>query len=106
MNTLQASRLAPVFDSGSCLWSNAELLEAPIDFEYRAKPFKYQGMKPADQVKLFKGHLEWLNLSALEGFPEVVAEILSKNPNITERRIETVSRQVARNIETLSVIVR
>lgn len=106
VNTLQASRLAPVFDSGSCLWSNAELLEAPIDFEYRAKPFKYQGMKPADQVKLFKGHLEWLNLSALEGFPEVVAEILSKNPNITERRIETVSRQVARNIETLSVIVR
>ena len=63
-------------------------------------------MKPADQVKLFKGHLELLNLSALEGFPEVVAEILSKNPNITERRIETVSRQVARNIETLSVIVR
>lgn len=106
VNTLQDTRLAPVFDSGSCLWSNAELLEAPIDFEYRAKPFKYQGMKPADQVKLFKGHLEWLNLSALEGFPEVVAEILSKNPNITERRIETVSRQVARNIEVLSVIVR
>lgn len=106
VNTLQATRLAPVFDSGSCLWSNAELLEAPIDFEYLAKPFKYQGMKPADQVKLFKGHFEWLNLSALESFPDTVAEILSKNPNITERRIETVSRQVARNIERLSAIVK
>ena len=50
--------------------------------------------------------MEWLDLSALEGFPEVVTEILSKNPNITERRIETVSRQVALNIEVLSVIVR
>ena len=38
VETLSVTRLAPVFDTGSCLWSDAELLEVPGDFLYRAKP--------------------------------------------------------------------
>lgn len=106
VETLEVTRIAPVFDTGSCLWSDAELLEAPIDFEYLAKPFKLRGMKPADQVRLFEGHFGWLDTTALEGYPERVAEILSKNPNITERRIETVANQVRKNVELLARLVR
>ena len=106
VETLQVTRIASVFDSGSCLWSNAELLDAPIDFEYRAKPFKNNGMNPADQVRLFEGHFSWLDGAALEGYPDRVREILGKNPNITERRIETVVAHVAAKIDQLLRIAR
>lgn len=104
VETLEVTRLAPVFDSGSCLWSNAELLDVPIDFEYLAKPFKYNGMRPADQVKLFAGHFDWLDADALSGYPERVGEILSANPNITERRIKTVVAHVAENVRMLLLL--
>lgn len=104
VETLKVTRIVPVFDSGSCLWSNAELLDAPIDFEYLAKPFKYNGMRPADQVKLFAGHFRWLDADALEGYPERVGEILGTNPNITERRIQTVVTHVAKNVQTLLLL--
>ena len=106
VETLKVTRIAPVFDTGSCLWSNAELLDAPIDFEYMAKPFKLRGMRPADQVELFCGWFDWLDASALAGYPERVAEILGANPNIPERRIDTVARQVRKNVETLLAIAR
>ena len=106
VETLAVTRLAPVFDSGSCLWSDAELLEAPIDFEYQAKPFKLRGMRPADQVKLFTGHFDWLDASKLEGYPERVAELLGSNPNIPESRVRTVVKQVRKNIDILLRIAR
>ncbi len=106
VETLEVTRIAPVFDTGSCLWSNAELLDAPIDFEYLAKPFKLNGMRPVDQVKLFEGCFDWFDPSSLEGYPERVAEILAVNPNITERRIATVSDHVRKNAELLARIAK
>lgn len=103
VETLEVTRLAPVFDSGSCLWSNAELLEMPIDFEYRAKPFKYGGMRPIDQLHLFEGYFGWLKPEMLEGYAEEVRAILAKNPNIPERRIDAIVAQVACRAETLSL---
>lgn len=102
VETLQVRRLAPVFDSGSCLWSNAEFLEVPADFDYRAKPFKYSGMKPFDQLRLFEGHYGWLNPAALEDFGDTVREILGKNPNIPERRIETVAIHAQQKADVLA----
>lgn len=106
VETLQVVRLAPVFDSGSCLWSDAELLEAPIDFEYKAKPFKYGGMKPYDQLRLFDGHYGWFDEATLEGFPERVGEVLGANPNIPERRIQKVVAQVAERCRVLIRVAR
>ena len=106
VETLEVTRLAPVFDTGSCLWSNAELLEAPIDFEYMAKPFKLNGMRPADQVKLFAGHFDWFDAAVFDGFAERVGEILGANPNIPQRRIDTVVRQVGKNVSQLERLVR
>lgn len=106
VETLEVTGLAPVFDTGSCLWSDAELLEVPADFLYLAKPFKRMGMKPADQVALFDGYFGWFDAAALDGFPEAVAGILGKNPNIPERRIGTIVDQVKRKIEVLDRIAR
>ncbi|MEE0027718.1 MAG: hypothetical protein U0J70_09010, partial [Atopobiaceae bacterium] len=52
VETLRGTRLAPIFDTGSCLWSDVPQLELPIDFNYTAKPFKYNGMRPYDQLQL------------------------------------------------------
>ncbi len=106
VETLEVTRLAPVFDTGSCLWSDVELLEVPGDFLYQAKPFKARGMKPADQVRLFEGYLTWLNMDALTDFPEKAQTILSKNPNIPERRIATVVGAVREKLDVLDRIAR
>ena len=105
VETLEVTRVAPVFDTGSCLWSNAERLDAPIDFEYMAKPFKYNGMRPAAQVRLFDGHFGWFDADALDGFAEQVGEILGANPNIPERRIGIVVDHVRENTELLARII-
>lgn len=106
VETLEVTRLAPVFDTGSCLWSDAELLEVPADFHYMAKPFKPNGMRPEDQVRLFEGHFDWLEIGALADYPEEVREILSRNPNMTERRIEAVASEVEKKIELLDRLTR
>lgn len=103
VETLEVTRLAPVFDTGSSLWSDAELLGIPRDFDYVAKPFK-GGMKPLDQLRLFDGRLDWYDRAALEGFPERVAQVLGSNPNIPEQRIETIVRAVEDKLRMLNVI--
>lgn len=102
VETLEVTRLAPVFDTGSCLWSDATLLEAPIDFDYIAKPFKANGMRPFEQLRLFEGYYDWLDPSALGDFPDRVREILGENPNIPERRIEAIAREVQHKTEVLA----
>jgi hypothetical protein len=106
VDTLEVTRLAPVFDTGACLWSNAEFLDQPIDFEYTAKPFKYNGMRPADQVKLFAGHFEWFDAGMLDGFADAAAEILSRNQNIPEHRIEKIRARLTQNAQTLCHLVK
>ena len=104
VETLRGIRPAPVFDTGSCLWSDQVELALPVDFRYTAKPFKAEGMRPYDQLRLFSGHLGWLDPSALDGFDTAVGEILGKNPNIAPARLEAIVGQVRSNIETLCIV--
>ena len=41
-----------------------------------------------------------------EGYPEYVAELLGANPNIPERRVQTVANQVRKNIDILLRIAK
>lgn len=102
--TLEGTRLAPVFDTGSCLWSNAVQLELPIDFAYVAKPFKYNGMRPYQQLKLFVGHLNWVSEAALVDFSTFVGETLLTNPNIPPMRIDRIVARVAQNVDDLVTV--
>lgn len=106
VETLQVTGIAPVFDSGSCLWSDVEFLEVPGDFLYMAKPFKMNGMRPADQLRLFDGYFDWLDPAMLDGYPEEVGAILSRNPNIPERRVATIVDAVRDKVALLARIAR
>lgn len=94
VETLRGTRLAPIFDTGSCLWSDVPQLELPIDFNYTAKPFKYNGMRPYDQLQLFVGHLSWVNEKALIDFCDCVGDVLGANPNIAPVRLDVIVRRV------------
>lgn len=94
VETLRGTRLAPIFDTGSCLWSDVPQLELPIDFNYTAKPFKYNGMRPYDQLQLFVGHLSWVNEKVLADFCDCVGDVLGTNPNIAPMRLDAIVRRV------------
>lgn len=98
VETLEYTRIAPIFDSGSCLWFDAETLAAPIDFEYTAKPFGISGMKPLAQLKLFNEY-DWFDPKKLDGFTDEAMSILSKNENIPVKRLDTVCAHIKENIK-------
>lgn len=106
VETLQVTRVAPVFDTGSCLWSDAEFLDVPADFLYMAKPFKMGGMRPEAQVKLFEGYFGWLDIEAVADYPETVRAVLGRSPNIPERRIAAIVAEVKKRIDALGRIAR
>ncbi len=106
VETLKVTRVAPVFDTGSCLWSDAEFLDVPADFLYMAKPFKMGGMRPEEQVKLFEGYFDWLDIEAIADYPETVRAVLGCSPNIPERRIATIVAEVKKRIDVLGHIAR
>lgn len=106
VQTLHGVRPAPIFDTGSCLWSDQTTLELPVDFCYTAKPFKREGMRPYEQLKLFAAHLDWLDPAALDGFDDEVAAVLGSNPNMGPARLDAIVAQVRRNMEALCTVAR
>ncbi|MCM1219423.1 MAG: hypothetical protein NC548_33505 [Lachnospiraceae bacterium] len=98
VETLRYTRMAPIFDTGHCLWCDVERLDSPQDYAYMAKPFGRDGMPPAKQLKLFHGR-EWFREASLQGFAEEAAAILAQNPNLPEKRIEQIIRGMRRNME-------
>lgn len=106
VETLEGTRLAPVFDTGSCLWSDAVQLELPIDYEYVAKPFRHNGMHPYEQLMLFVGQYDWVRPEALADFGDYVGDILQGNPNIPSLRIDRIVSRVRKNADDLVLASR
>lgn len=99
VNTLEY-RMAPLFDTGSSLWTHLsdEALEAGA-FGFATKPFYPE---PNRQLRLVEDY-SWLDLGRLEGFAEEAAETLSGNPRLRERA-PYVRRAVEQRIERLKII--
>lgn len=75
-------RMAPLFDSGSCLWCNTptdSLLKG--SWKFSTKPFHEDANR---QLRLVNDYA-WFNPNALEGFAAEVIEILGANPAIADR---------------------
>ena len=98
VETLEYTRIAPIFDSGTSLWCRSFMLD--LHSSYIAKPFGSKGMSPERQLNLFSG-FEWLDCLKLNGFAEDVREILSSNSNISEKRINMIVKKVEKNISAV-----
>lgn len=99
--TLDAYRIAPLFDHGCGFYARAttaELEQGPYLWE--SHPFcEY----PSQQLALVK-ELGWYDPSALEGFADDIAEVLGENPEISDRFIAAVQRQVEYQIAAVNRI--
>ena len=98
--TLRFKRIAPIYDTGMCLWCRAEKLETLPDFHYTTKPFRPKGMHPSDQMALFDRY-DWFDERALEGFADEAKAILDRNPLMPPGRSALVHLGIVRNIECL-----
>ena len=98
VETLEYTRLAPVFDTGNSLWCNVESLDVAKDYDYLAKPFG-RGLSPVRQLQLLS-RFDWFRPERLEGFAAEAGSILAGNPNMPPARIERIVAGVERQVET------
>jgi len=98
IETLKYTRMAPIYDTGRCLWCDKEELENPSDYEYMAKPFNPNGMNSKEQLKLFHG-FEWFSESKLEGFAKEAMEILALNKHLPQERRDAIIKGLQNNID-------
>lgn len=97
--TLDGYRIAPLFDHGCGFYCHAttdELESRPYAWE--SHPFREY---PSQQLALVED-LSWYDPSALEGFMDDIAAVLSENPAVNERFIAAVQRQTARQIDAVN----
>lgn len=98
--SLRYTRMAPIYDTGACLWHDKTELLRPSDYEYKAKPFGRDGMDPLKQLGLFHD-FKWFDESKLKGFPEEASEILKQNPLMSDKRREAVIKGLEHNLESV-----
>lgn len=107
-HTMQALRVAPIYDTGASLWYDRAVLARPIDFWYRPLPLiaeRSRRIHPEEQLRLMRD-FGWLDPSRLDGFAEEAREILVGNPNLDLGRLDAVTRGIQRNIETVLAYAR
>ncbi len=75
-------RVAPIFDSGTSLWLDATLSALRgKDYSFHTKPFYEDANR---QLRLVNDY-SWLDVSALEEFPQSAFRVLSQNPELVDR---------------------
>ena len=105
VDTLQM-RLAPIFDTGNCLWYGKTAREvSESDWTFISRPF---ATKPEQQLA-YAEHLEWFDSNRLEGFVEQAMEILAQSAHASEperRRFieEGLRKRVAETSAALGVL--
>ena len=103
VETLEYTRMAPIFDSGAALWSWQRHLKCSQDWDYVAPPFG-EGMEPLRQVKLFDEYARF-DASRLIGWPDEAASNLSQNDIMPQQRIEAIRDELERRCQVASATV-
>ncbi len=98
VETLDYTRMAPVYDTGACLWYDKEELQKLSDYRYVAKPFNPNGMTPENQIAMFHD-FEWFDETRLKGFVEEAYDILAKNSLMPVQRRDAVLKGLQQNID-------
>lgn len=105
VESLEYVRMAPIYDTGACLWHDRTELSRPSDYRYKAKPFGKNGMEPHEQLGLFDD-FRWFDESRLKGFVDEASEILKRNPLMHDKRRDAIIKGLERNIELVTDYIR
>ena len=96
VESLRVLGCAPLFDSGCAFFARATLSQLRAQrYFYDSHPFR---ANPYSQLALVED-LSWFEPEKLDGFTDEVAEILSKNEDLTEEFVELAVKHVQRNID-------
>ncbi|GHV85252.1 hypothetical protein AGMMS50230_08600 [Spirochaetia bacterium] len=94
--TLEAIRLAPLYDHGAAFFAKMVNEEISAKNSYlRCQSFK---SLQHDNLKLVT-NLEWLNTTAVKELPELTRELLSKNGQISVKRLDAVTTGIIDRIK-------
>lgn len=107
VETLEYTRFAPIFDTGSSLWCNKEVLNTPKDFVYLARPFapvRADGKITWPPERLLEKLTcrDWFAPERLDGFVEEAVSILGTNPNLPDERIDLIRTGLKMQISKLT----
>ncbi|MCL1948709.1 MAG: hypothetical protein FWF59_03155 [Turicibacter sp.] len=91
VDTLECLGMAPLFDSGTSLWSHRQDIGSLVP----AKPFKKSHLKQLGLVSDFS----WLDTSKLQGFNDEVYEVLNKSPLLTPGRKQQIVEAIDSRIQ-------
>lgn len=92
-------RIAPLYDQGCGFYARATAPELEHGrYLWESCPFSEY---PSQQLSLAED-FSWYDPSALDGFSDDIADVLSLNPAIDDRFIELVQAQTARQIERVN----
>lgn len=93
VETLDFTKVAPIFDNGCSLWYDENDLY--IGEFFLTKPFEEYEQ---DQIHLVKD-FSWLDIRKLDGFTNEVREILTSNELLTPTRIDKIILEIEKRIE-------
>ena len=102
VNTLQYIGMAPVYDSGTSLWSDTFELMISADSTYSAKPFYSD---PLEQLKLVSSFMSF-DVSRLKGSEEDFEELLLKAPTISQERRERLCGAYQKRLEGFERLIK
>lgn len=97
VETLRYKRLAPIFDTGFSLWCDKRSLRYGFDYDYSPRPFTNTADSPLHQLRLFDS-FDWLDASALAGWPEEARAVLERDELIPPTRLDAIQQGVSVNV--------
>ena len=97
-------RIAPIFDSGNCLWHDKTARDIERgDYSFAVKPF---GPQLEQQLALIE-QASWFNADFLDGFAEQAGTILSQSKHAaSDGRLEFITRGVSRQIDLITQLMK
>lgn len=89
-------RMAPIYDTGSCLWNDKPVLRYGAHYTYLTKPF---GVNP-DALLSYFNDFSWLDTDRLSDFPQTAYNIL--RDCLPNDRLQAVLNGLSKNLETVT----
>lgn len=98
IDTFQFEGIAPIFDSGSCLWNKST--QSDIGKNFEARSF----CSTQDENAKLITNFDLIELNKLKDIDELIQDVLSKNINLPTSRIDMIAKSVKKQIYKLQKI--
>lgn len=100
-DTLEYSRIAPIYDSDACLWCDSHPTSLAQSRHWQTKFTIIGGMTPLTLLHNVQD-LSWFQPELLNGFPEKVTKDLNEHSNTDKNIIPIIEKSLRKNINIVT----